>query len=444
MPDVSVPWGDDNLTLALPDDWTLQQVASPTLKPAGDDWPDRLGRALSGGPEGLARLLAARRDGRIAIIVEDLTRHSPLEQILPLVLREIEHARIDRDQVEIVFATGMHPPMNPEEVAAKIGPLAGEIRWRCNPWAQRGSHVRIGAAEGVEFWLDRGVAEADLRIIVSSVSPHLQAGFGGGYKMLFPGCAALETIRSLHRKGLGRRSGQLVGTDETSNPMRRAIDAGGELVEKHHGRSFAIQYLLDDHDKPTTIAAGEVLPTWRMTAKQCSVACGVPAGRAADVLITNAWPRDHDLWQSFKAIANTRHAVRPNGAIICLSRCEAGLGGMNPPKWPISPSVIRRVLRWVGPESLASLVMRLVPRLAGDAAFFIRLAMQVIQRNPIFMVSPGLHERGEKFPGLDIFGTLDEAVAAAKAQVGEGPQRVVVFPSGGITFPLPDGPARSG
>ena len=107
-----------------------------------------------------------------------------------------------------------------------------------------------------------------------------------------------------------------------------------------------------------------------------------------------------------------------------------------------NPTWTRRLVKLLGPEGLGALLMRLVPRLAGDAAFFVRLALQTIYQNPILLASPGLHAAGEKFPGLELFATAEEAVAAADRLLGGQPQRVIVFPSGGTTFPvLPPGPA---
>ncbi len=438
MPDISLPWGHGGVNISLPQQWRLQQSAKPDLRPAPEDWPDRLARALSRPPSGapLATLLAACRGGRVVLVLEDLTRHSPLAEILPVLLREIHHAGISDEQIEIFFANGMHPPMTSEQVADKLGGSCRAIRWRCNRYDAPDSHVWLGKLHGVDIWVDRDVAEADLRIIVSSVSPHLQAGFGGGYKMIFPGCARLDTIRGLHRQGLGRRVQHLVGTDAAANPMRQVIDDAGAALDEGHGGSFAVQYLLDENDLPTFVAAGEVTATHRMVAKQCSVACGVVVSEPGDVLIANAHPRDFDLWQSFKCIANTCLAVRPNGVIICLARCPAGLEGMKVPYWPISPTWTRRVVRWIDPESLSSLVTRLIPSLASDAAFFVRMAMRTLHRNPILMVSPTLCQEGVRFPGLQLFAEAQEAVAAAEAILGSGPQRVVVFPSGGTTFPV--------
>ena len=237
--------------------------------------------------------------------------------------------------------------------------------------------------------------------------------------------------------GLGRSARQLVGTEFERNEMRSAIEAAGEMIDERHGTTFSVQYLLDGDNLPASIAAGEVAPTWRMLAKQCAVACGLVAAAPADVLITSAFPRDFDLWQSFKCIANTLWACRPNGVVICVTRCEAGLNGMKPVPWPLSPGATRKVITWIGPEALSSLVTRLAPRLAGDAAFFIRMATQMLRRNVLYMVSPTLHGAGIKFPGLEIFGTVEKALAAANKHLGDRPQRVAVFPMGGVSYPVP-------
>ena len=46
MPQIQVPWGREALAFSLPEHWKVQQVAQPELKPAGDDWPDRIAMAL--------------------------------------------------------------------------------------------------------------------------------------------------------------------------------------------------------------------------------------------------------------------------------------------------------------------------------------------------------------------------------------------------------------
>jgi len=438
MPVVSIPWGDSELELQLPDHWKLQQVAKPILRSVGEDWPDRLTRAMENVESGLPlpQLLAARRSGRIVLVVEDMTRHSPLDRILPLILNEIEHSKISMSQVELVFATGMHIAMTDSQAAQKLGPLSSRLRWRSNNCRDEAFHEYIGQSGSLPVRIDAGVAGADLRIVVSSVSPHLQSGFGGGFKMLLPGCAHLETIRALHRLGIGRSDRSLVGTSPEENPMRLAIDHAGQLIDERHGKTFAVQYVLDESNQPAYIATGEMIATHRMLAKQCAVGCGILTNSQADVLIANAHPRDYDLWQSFKAIANTRWAVRPGGVIICLARCPWGVEGMPIPRFAPDSIWIRRALKLLGQEALASMITRLLPGMASDAAFFIRLAIRAIGRNHILMVSPNLAKAGVRFPGLDIFPELQQAVAVADKILKGQPVRVNLFSSAGICYPV--------
>ncbi len=438
MPEVSLPWGQGELNVTLPEHWTLQQVARSTLGGQAGDWRAALGTAMAQ-PTGqipLGQLIAARRTGRIVLVVEDFSRHSPLAKILEVVAEELTRQRASAESVEIVFATGMHPGMTAGQAAEKLGGLADAFRWRSNRCGDPAYHVHIGQADKTDIWVDRGVADADLRIVVSSVSPHLQAGFGGGYKMFLPGCASIETIRQLHRLGVDRTPRSMVGTDGAANAMRAVIDAGGRLIDERRGVSFAIQYVLDADDRPAFVAAGDMDTVQQMLAKRCAVACGVLIERPADVLLVNAYPRDCDLWQSFKGIANTRWAARPGGAIICLARCEAGMYGMDVPQWPISAKTVRALVRLLGSDTLASLMTRLAPNVAADASFFARLALQAIHRNPIFMVSPALAEGGRTFPGLKIVPDPADAISEAGKLLGQSPQKVIVFPSGGTTYPV--------
>lgn len=445
MPQCTIPWGNGELDLPLPEDWTLAQTATPAVPPAPSDWTDRLGTCLTK-PEGappLAEVLGQLGDhGRVVLVVEDMTRHSPLVEILGVVVRELEHARIDDKRIEILFATGMHPAMTAEEVAAKIGPWAERFAWRCNDARADDAHVEVGdvaefgRATRLPILIDRRCATADLRIVVTSVSPHLQAGFGGGAKMLAPGCAALDTISRLHWSGLpAEENAVLVGMEGSVNPMRQMIDQVGELVDAYHGRTFAVQYVLDASDSPSAMVAGDLRLGQQMLAKQCAAAAGVVVDAPADIVITNAWPRDYDLWQAFKCIPNTAPAVRANGVIIALARCPAGLN-MDEMKVGLSPKWIRRIIRWIGVKRIVSLMRRFAPGVNPEAHFFIKLAAETIHRNPILMYAPEIVRRGQKFPGLPMYDDLAAAFAVADRLLGPGGRRVVVFTAGGVSYPV--------
>lgn len=444
MADISLPWGRETLEIQLPENWTLLQTAQPDLPPARPEWPENLARALMN-PEGLpplAKMLQARRTGKIVLIVEDISRHSPTTEILKPILKEIAFAKVPAENVLIFFATGMHPAMTAEQAAAKVGrDVIDQYAWMCNDARNLAPYDNLGRLElagipAMELLVHREVAQADLRILVNSVTPHLQAGFGGGYKMILPGCSHVESIRPMHRACLPNRATQQVGSGGDTNVLRRLMDAAGEKLEAFGGKTFGVQYLLDQDDQPSAVAAGEVGSCQQMLAKQCAAACGVMVEQEADIVIANAYPRDSDLWQSFKSIAHATWAAREKGVVICFSRCE---GGANMPTFhlPVSPRMVRSLVRTLGSRFIGNLVASLSPDLAGDALFFIRLASQCLERTSIYMVSPNLVEHGVKLLGLPLFASAQEAFAAAEKELGEGAKRVNVFPQGGISYPLP-------
>ena len=61
-------------------------------------------------------------------------------------------------------------------------------------------HVDFGRTRtrGTPVKIDRRFAQADLRIATGLVEPHFMAGWSGGRKVIAPGVAGHETIRTFH------------------------------------------------------------------------------------------------------------------------------------------------------------------------------------------------------------------------------------------------------
>ena len=101
----------------------------------------------------------------------------------------------------MLVATGLHRP-NGEELAELVG----------DPWVldnirvenhnardeARPCRSRAHANAGTPVKLDRRFVEADLKIATGLVEPHFMAGWSGGRKVVAPGVAHHETIRTFH------------------------------------------------------------------------------------------------------------------------------------------------------------------------------------------------------------------------------------------------------
>jgi hypothetical protein len=143
---------------------------------------------------------------------------------------------------------------------------------------------------------------------------------------------------------------------------------------------------------------------------------------------------DQDLRQGVKALANTVRALRPGGVQITLVRAEEGVGvfGLANRRLPLGRNALRR---------LAPVLVRLVPhmKLGGmgeEDRFFLYFALQAMQRGSLLLYGPTIPcEVQERLPFVQFVGSPEQALAAARRRF-PGRAEVLIFPHGGITFPI--------
>ena len=169
---VRVPFGQgQELVVPLPDSWRVIGVYKPNPVPVCPDVADEVKQAIDRpiGTESLARL--AKGAGRVAVVVDDLTRPTPVESIFAPVMTAIESAGVRPEQVTVIFALGVHRPMTDREMADRIGE-AGFARYTCiNHDANPGDHlVNLGrTGNGSQVWIHRVVAQADLVVSIGCI-----------------------------------------------------------------------------------------------------------------------------------------------------------------------------------------------------------------------------------------------------------------------------------
>src|SRR5690242_13517643 len=197
--DIRLDYGRTGLDVRLPDDLAVSVLEPSKGTPLGDP-TGAIGAALAQpiAAKPLAELARGRRDA--VVVISDKTRPIPYAIVLPPLLQTLERAGIDRQRIEILVATGLHRANSEDELKEMVGPdVVAGYRIRNHDARNVGQHVHLGRTErGTEIWLDRGLLDADLKIVTGLIEPHLMAGFSGGRKAVAPGCAGVEMMRSLH------------------------------------------------------------------------------------------------------------------------------------------------------------------------------------------------------------------------------------------------------
>ena len=147
-----VPLGEGAVDVALPDcDVT---VAEP---PGGEAVDVRAAaEAAVADPVGPAVTDLVSPDDTVAIVVTDLTRATPDDVLVDVLLSELQRAGVYREQVTVVVGLGLHRPMTDEELEAMLGEHA-DLAINHDPE----DTVAVGTVDGTPVELNRRVAMAD-------------------------------------------------------------------------------------------------------------------------------------------------------------------------------------------------------------------------------------------------------------------------------------------
>ena len=443
-----MPWGvNGSLELKLPAAGPLAEaeleVVWPDLSDALVDYPAALEQALES-PVGSAPLEHQLAPGAsVAIVVDDPSRWTPVREALPIVLRRLHAAGVGREDVTICVGVGRHAAVDAEAMRRRLGDsIAAGYRCFSPPVDDLAAYADLGQTpDGVPVRVFRPVAEASLRILISSVLPHLQAGFGGGYKLIFPGTSHRSTLGALHRQGLDGRAGAdgLLGDDAAGNPMRQAIQAAAAsaravLVDQPLGRRFGASLA----DRRGASGAGAGSPGGRGEA----TVPGTPgraggSGRGGQPSLAG---RPHAELQG--ACFTT---ARPAGPAACWPACS-GPTRMRSIARSRSARCVGSPRRAVGEDGRSASSCRSpsgsLRHRARPAAFMLHWARELVVDRTVLVYAPPLYERiGPRLGPVCLFAdqaSLWQAAAAAlqhrDRSGGTGPLRIRIFPQGGLTY----------
>jgi len=193
-------YGKGELPVEIPDSIGLD-VIEPILLPAVRDVRDAFLSALENpiGSPPLRQIIAP--SGAVAIVVSDKTRPCAYPVVLPLLLNYLNAHGLPDSRMFLLVAYGAHRRHTDDENRTLYGEEAvRRLRLFHHDCRDDSQLVHVGATpRGTPVRLNRRYLEAAMSIVVTSVSFHYFAGFGGGRKAVFPGLASEEGILSNHR-----------------------------------------------------------------------------------------------------------------------------------------------------------------------------------------------------------------------------------------------------
>ena len=261
------------------------------------------------------------KNDKVVVLVTDNTRPCPDDRLLPPILAELE-AKVHRDNITIIIATGLHPPLDQTELIKKLGQGIVENYEVINHDVDR--TVNIGTtARGTPVDIDTRVNEADFRMSTGFIEPHFFAGFSGGRKSVAPGVFSVRS--AYHNHGYAMIEHPRVGAGILKgNPIHEDMVEQAKMAKLN----FLINVLLNKKREITHVVAGD---PFKAHEKGCQIEkeiAGTRVKHKVDITITtnSGIPLDMDLYQTCKGIDTAAQITRDGGIIIIASACRSGIG----------------------------------------------------------------------------------------------------------------------
>ncbi len=231
---IGLSYGKGHLPVHLPGD-ARATIIRKTPLPKIADPRDAVRHALDR-PIGAAPLKTLARGKRSAcIVICDITRPVPNHLFLRTMIMDLLAVGIPASGISVLVATGLHRPNEGAELAELVGdPWVLENVQVVNHFARNDAeHIDLGftSTRRTPVKLDRRLVEAELKIVTGLVEPHFMAGYSGGRKVIAPGVAHADTIRTFHNASF------------MEHPLARACNLEGNPL---HEEQLEIVRMLGD------------------------------------------------------------------------------------------------------------------------------------------------------------------------------------------------------
>jgi nickel-dependent lactate racemase len=321
---VDLAFGLTGLTAELPEhfDYRLLEAHSAV---ALTDGAAAIEQALDNpiGCRPLRVMAAGRKSAAIAVC--DITRPVPNRLILPPLLGRLEGAGIQTEAITILIATGLHRAATTGEIQEIVGEeIASKYRVVNHNAREFGEHKALGqTTSGTPVYIDRRFIDADLRITLGLIEPHLMAGYSGGRKLVAPGLAAQETIKVLHSPRFMRGEYAVEGSIR-NNPLHRELLEIAALAR----HDFICDVALARNRRISGVFAGDPAEAHRRGVEFVARTLMETLPAPVDAVITSAagFPLDLTFYQAIKGVTAAAHIVRPGGRILLIAACDQGVG----------------------------------------------------------------------------------------------------------------------
>ncbi|WXG45902.1 MAG: nickel-dependent lactate racemase [Candidatus Atabeyarchaeum deiterrae] len=412
--DFSIPYGNNEVSFAIPKGWHVISILSPQDPEKIRDLRSVLAKNLRNpvGSPGIAELANSKKSA--TIISDDKARPTPAAKLIPVILEELGRVSVKERDVTLVIGRGLHPKMTERELTGKLGKTIME-RVHVEDHNADVNCVALGrTSNSVPVSINRTVADSNLKIGLGSIFPHELLGFTGGAGIIVPGVASRETINRNHML-VGKFEAKFGGIEGN------LIRADAEEAARISGLNMIVNVVLNSHDEIHSVHVGDVVKAHREGVSVSTRVHGVKVREPGDVAIVSSSPNGATFGKGLKAIFAADAATKTGGTIIFVSPCNEGISS--------SEVFAEMLLSNPGPKFLFKLLKE--GELPGESCVLYLFSL-VKRRKKIILVSNRITATEAEKMGIDHAKSIEEAIEMC----GKEKANVYLMPRGSITLPM--------
>lgn len=315
-------YGDTEAEFTLPSHWKL----TVSNMAGGRDIGDQGILTAFENPIGSARLRKLARGRRTAVIaVDDISRPTQADRLVPLIVRELEDGGIQKENIKILMSVGAHRPMQRFDLIKKLGEkVYNEMDIHNHHPFENLLDLGV-SSRGTPIHINRFFMEAGLKVGVGSIMPHPYAGYSGGAKIVLPGLSGIDTLEKNHLPAVtGLKSGlEMIEGNENREDM--------EEIARTVGLDMVVNVVVNSRRGIVDCFVGDPVEAHRAGVKLArnTYRTRIPEGKF-DVAILNSYPKDTDLIQASNAfnifLSSNREIIKRSGAIVLIAASPEGAG----------------------------------------------------------------------------------------------------------------------
>jgi lactate racemase len=422
---IELLYGRDVLSCTVPDQAQVHVIEKPAF-PSALPPQTQIANALAApmGSPALSELAKGRASA--CILICDITRPVPNSLFLRPMIEQMMAAGIAQDKISVLVATGLHRPNEGDELAELVGdPWVLENVRVENHFAMRDEdHVDLGVTKGrgVPVKLDRRLVDADLRIATGLVEPHFMAGYSGGRKVVAPGVAHHETIRTFHSARF------------MEDPAARECNLAANPLHEEQleiirmlGDVYALNTVIDDKRRLMFASFGEIIESHLAAVAFVKEFTEIPVGRRFKTVVTSAagYPLDQTYYQTVKGMVTPLDILEPGGTLIIASQCAEGIGSDH------FRAAQERLVR-LGPDAFLDTL--LAKSFADVDEWQTEMQLKPMRVGNIELFTDGLDDADFAVTGVERITDLTDAIAKSIARHGD--PNIAVIPEGPYVVPL--------